>query len=316
MMSLLRNMLLRLWQKKNNLWLYLALTTGSILVAIALSHQSSQFASVAVIQDDQMPLLYEDNVDIHYVNERPLETDLVTQKYDAFIESKDQQWSVYSYKTKDFEEQLMHLLTNPNISLPQEKQVGETIFGFMIMFVMMEALFFTTLYGEDKESSMLQRIGLSGCSILRYFVSQSLLTVLLTWGSTFGILIVVRLFGFDIGFRLFDYGILLFLLSVFSTAFSIMMNTLFDKETTNLSASSLIVLTSLLSGTFYSFIGDDGIIGTCIQFLPQKVFMNLSNNIRNLQSYGLEIVYLLGVSIIFYIVSIYMGKKSMISSHH
>lgn len=315
MIALFKHQFLRLWQGKKNLFLYLGLTAGSIIVAIVMSHQNSKFASVAVIKNSQMPILHEENVDVHYVNERPVETDLVTQKYDAFIESQDQQWVVYSYKTKDFENQLLTLLMTENISLPQERHAGETIFGFMIMFVMMEALFYTSLYGEDKEKHMIQRIGLSGLSISRYLCSQSLLTFLLTWGSPFSILCLARLFGFEIGFSLGTYAFLLLLLSLVATAFSIMMNSIFDKETTSLSASSIIVLTSLLSGTFYSFMSDDGIIGACIKVLPQKVLINISENIYHLQNtQWLGIVYLLVLVVIFYMIAIVVGKKSMIKN--
>lgn len=315
MIALLKNQLLRLWLDKKNLFLYLFLTAGSILIAIVLSHQSSQFASVAVIKDEQMPVLYTDNVDIHYVDERPLETDLVTQKYDAIIENKNHQLTVYSYKTKDFEEELRQLLTTPNISLPQEKQVGETVFGFMIMFVMMEALFYTTLYGEDKETNLLQRIGLSGLSLSQYFLSQTFLTFIFTWGSTFGILLITKLLNFDIGFSLGIYAFLLMVLSLFSTAFAIMMNALFDKETTSLSASSIIILTSLLSGTFYSFISDDGIIGMCIKVLPQKVFMDISENINHMQILQWQgLLYLIVLIIIFYVIAMVVGKKSIVKS--
>ena len=316
MIALFKHQLLRLWQDKKNLFLYLCLTAGSIIVAIVMSHQNSKFAGVAVIRNTQMPIMYEDNVDVYYVDEKPLESDLVTQKYDAIIEYKDQQWVIYSYKTKDFENQLLQLITSKNISLPQTKHTGETIFGFMIMFVMMEALFYTSLYGEDKEKQMLQRISLSGMSMTRYLCSQSLLTFLMTWGSTFSILLFTQLFGMEIGFSLTIYAFLLTLLCLIATAFAMMMNSIFDKETTSLSASAMIVLTSLLSGTFYSFVSDDGIIGTCINVLPQKVLMNISENINHIQNIQwLEMLYLLGLVIVFYILAIVVGKKSIVKSH-
>lgn len=316
MIALFKHQLLRLWQDKKNLFLYLCLTAGSIIVAIVMSHQNSKFAGVAVIRNTQMPIMYEDNVDVYYVDEKPLESDLVTQKYDAIIEYKDQQWVIYSYKTKDFENQLLQLITSKNISLPQTKHTGETIFGFMIMFVMMEALFYTSLYGEDKEKQMLQRISLSGMSMTRYLCSQSLFTFLMTWGSTFSILLFTQLFGMEIGFSLTIYAFLLTLLCLIATAFAMMMNSIFDKETTSLSASAMIVLTSLLSGTFYSFVSDDGIIGTCINVLPQKVLMNISENINHIQNIQwLEMLYLLGLVIVFYILAIVVGKKSIVKSH-
>ena len=316
MIALFKHQLLRLWQDKKNLFLYLCLTAGSIIVAIVMSHQNSKFASVAVIRNTQMPVIYEENVDVHYVDERPLETDLVTQTYDAIIEYKVHQWVICSYKTEDFENQLLQLLTLENISLPQDKHTGETIFGFMIMFVMMEALFYTSLYGEDKEKKMLQRISISGMSMTRYLYSQSLLTFLMTWGSTFSILLLTQLFGMEIGFSLTTYAFLLTLLCLIATAFAMMMNSIFDKETTSLSASATIVLTSLLSGTFYSFMSDDGIIGICINALPQKALMNISENINYIQNtQWLEILYLLGLVIVFYTFAIVVGKKSIIKSH-
>lgn len=93
------------------------------------------------------------------------------------------------------------------------------------------------------------------------------------------------------------------------------MNSLFDKETTSLSASAIIVLSSLLSGTFYSFIKDDGIIGLCINVLPQKVLLDLSKHLTHFQqSQWMGLVYLSSLIFIFYSIAIVKERKSM--SHH
>lgn len=315
MRMLVKNQIQRLWQRKKNVILYLVLTAGSIIVAVIMSSQSFQFAHIAVVDNGQLLPLYNESIDIDYVRQVPLLTDLITQKYDAIVEVQDQQLLVHTYKNKDFEKQLIDLLTNEHEPIQQVQHRGEMIYGYMIMFIMMAALFYTTLYGEDKENHMLQRIRISGCSLFQYLLSQSFVTLILSWGFPFIILVIIRLFGFDIGFSLLEYAFLLFVLTLFSTAFSIFMNSIFDKETTSLSASALIVLTSLLSGTFYSFINDDGIIGICIQFLPQKVLMGLSENITHFkQEQWIGLIYLLGCIIIFYLISKFVGEKSL--AHH
>ncbi len=311
---LLKNHFLRLWQDKRILFLYAFLTAGSIIVAVMISSQSAKFANVAVIDDKRLPVLNDQDVDIHYLDHMPLQTDLVTQKYDAFIEMKDQ-LIVHTYKNEDFKKQLLFLLTTNHEPFMQMAHQGETIFGFMIMFVMMQALFYTTLYGEDKESHMLERIHISGCSLLKYLLSQSIITIVLSWSSTFSILVILHISGFNIGFSLYEYAFLLSLLTLFSTAFAILMNSLFDKETTSLSASAIIVLSSLLSGTFYSFIKDDGIIGLCINVLPQKVLLDLSKHLTHFQqSQWMGLVYLSSLIFIFYSIAIVKERKSM--SHH
>lgn len=313
MKALFSHYILRLMQNKKNLILYLCLTIGSIMMAIVLSSQKTSFAHVAVLQDSSLPSLYQNNVDIQYVTSYPDETDLITKKYDAVVEMKNQQLSIHSYKNDKFCEQLLYLLTNSTNTISNKQHTGETIFGFMMMFVMMEALFYTTLYGEDKDTRMLKRIGLSGFSIIKYLIVHSGMSIFLSFGSTWLVLFVAKMFNIDIGMSLGQYAILIFILTVFATAFAMMMNSLLDRESTGLTASSLIVLTSLLSGTFYSFVSEDGIIGLCIRFLPQKVFMDFASHINHLTStQWMGVGYIGGMIFVFLIIALVMTKKSII----
>jgi len=123
----------------------------------------------------------------------------------------------------------------------------------------------------------------------------------------------------DIGLGLLNYLFLISMLCALSSSFTIFASALFKKsETANMAVSSIVVLTSILAGSFYSFDKDNKLLEYIITVLPQKSFLSISNlleqgkGICHWFGYGLYIILLILALFIFAVIKTkraYINRK-------
>lgn len=174
---------------------------------------------------------------------------------------------------------LVDIAKNPMGFVPQVKDargVGTNIIGFLLMFILLQCVLFMFTLSEDIESKKIERIASAPVSFIKYLLSHFVGTVTHIFVPAFAILLVMNgIFGLNIGFSLWQYVVLLGLLCSFGTAFAMFINSVVKgSDTANMVGSSIIVLTTILSGSFYSIEKGNEVLEKAIWILPQKAFLS------------------------------------------
>lgn len=154
----------------------------------------------------------------------------------------------------------------------------------------------------------MERIAVTPLSFVKYLTAHFLYAFLMLYLPSMGVVAAARIMGLNIGFALWEYAVLLGILCMLAVAFGIFMHTFCKSmDSANMTASPLIVLTSILAGTFYTFAHSNQIMNALINVLPQKNFISFVNGMErgslNLHHYQqlsyclVMIVVLTGVSV-------------------
>lgn len=143
------------------------------------------------------------------------------------------------------------------------------------MFVLMQANVLMMLFGEDKERKLLERIFASPLSVDSYLLGQVLFAFILLFFPLFiGLVSVELVTGMDLGISLGAYAVFISVLCFLGSTFSLMLYT-FSKNSddANMKGSAIIILTSILSGSFGSFLQGDAILSKISIFFPQSIYL-------------------------------------------
>ena len=314
MMPILYNNLLRITKRKNTVILYLFLTICAILTAVFLFGNSMSMARVAVQYQSVSDKIKPVSLHIIEVDEKPLKTDFITQRYDAYVEiGKD--IHVVSMGSDESKKQIEQAFLHPDVQMASSSKrgVASTILGFMIMFVMMQSIYYMMMLQEDRENKILARIAVTPLSFIRYLMGQIIFAFLFTFIPVMFILTILSLMHVTIGISLISYAGLTALLSIFSISFASCIHAVFYGDTANMAGSAIIVLTSVLSGSFYSFEKGNKVLEMIISILPQKAFLRVVEGVERgkcMTYYGVSLWYLVLISLVFFIIAIWKFKKS------
>jgi ABC-2 type transport system permease protein len=171
-------------------------------------------------------------------------------------------------------------LANPTAAgaeLVDARGSGANIFGFLLMFILMQGVVMLFLFAEDLERQQIRRIVTAPVSFSAYIAAHGLLTFASLLVPVMLLLTVVRLLGFDIGLELGEYLLLVSLLSGFSTSYGILFIAFIkDGDSANMAGSAIAVITSIVAGSFFAFTGDNYILEKLVTVLPQKALLDLA----------------------------------------
>lgn len=222
---------------------------------------------------------------ITVLSKAPPESALVEQKYDAFVTAEGKgQYKIETLRTQSFRKTLLLLLQNPraNMADPQtERGAGVNIIGFLMMFLLMFAFSNLFVFADDKEQGQLRRISVSPASLGGYMAAHCVyaLSFLL---PEFLLLAVLRACGWKIGFSLAQYAGLIALLGFLGISLALLLNTLTQKpDNAAMLGNSVVVLTSVLSGGFFSLSKSNAVLDRLLLLLPQKDFMEFAQRLQN-----------------------------------
>lgn len=315
MITIIKNNILRIFEMKLNVMIYIILTLCSVLVALYMSDAQQNIGNIAVLSQDKASIPDSDQMHITYVtNEVPL-SQLVMQKYDAYVSlDKEGKVNVETIKGENFQKQVETALQHHVQDVDKETEgKGSRIIGYLIMFVMMQSVAYMSLFGEDKETHMMERIMISSVSFSTYFMAQVIFVILFTFLPAFLSIAILSFIGFNIGFSLLEYVGLLILLSLFSTVITLFMNSIIKvRDTANMACSAIIVLSSIISGSFTSIQTNSSIFNTITSCLPQKAYLHFTQALelqRFTQGDWMEFAYLLCFIIVIFIGSIIAMKR-------
>lgn len=280
MLIIIKNNWYRLMEEKLYVFISCMLTFMAVGAAIVLTNQVQSKINIAVVSDENLAQeLKTDNMNITELTKTPLISVLIQNRYDAVIQKdKNGAYEIITLKNQEFQNQLKEWITNPNkeVFFHQEKrQIGTNIIGYMMMFVLMQGVLYGRLFAEDKEKHMIERIAISPIAFRNYLIGHGIFMWLLGFIPNYAILVFASLIKIPIGFTLVQYGIILGMLTILSTTFALFIHSLFCvMDTANMLGNIIILLSSILGGSFYSYTRKDSILSKILTLLPQKSFLH------------------------------------------
>ncbi len=319
MLNMIKNDWSRIKVQKMYLMVSLGLTVFSVILAIVLTSKLQPKVNLAVVKT--APEIAESSMlQVTYLNEQPPESELIQNRYDAVVSfSKDGTYQIQTIKGNDWKEKLSAVLDGKRVSISDSgdiRKIGTNIIGYMLMFLLMQGVLYARLFAEDKEKHLLERIAVSPIAFWRYLGGHmAFLWILITLPS-FLVIVAADAAGVAIGFQLWQYVLILALLGLLSTAFAMFNNSFFCvSDTANMVGSCIIVLTSVLGGSFYEMGNDNSLFGRMIYLLPQKNLMHFvdgweKQNVN--QSDVLGLIYVIIGAAIFVAIAVQKTRRDYI----
>lgn len=298
------------------------ITLASIMLAVYVTGIQQVKGHVVLVSQNTLQNLPSSSkyLDIKVLPQKPPHSDLVKQKYDAYVTIDNSGgYFIETLRSNNYKEMISQLLKNPDAILKDsqnDRGVGVNILGFMMMFILMLAFSNLFAFADDKEQGQLLRIAAAPASFTWYLAAHCVycLSLLL---PDFVLLAVLKFCGWDIGFSLFQYAGLITVLGFLGISIALLLNILIKKpDNATMLGNSIIVLTSVLAGSFYSFSKDNAVLDNIIKLLPQREFMSFAQYLQNgiaLQHIG-SILYVLIFSLTLFVISCSLLRKMYIKN--
>lgn len=323
MIAIFKNDFYRLLTKKSLIISLLVLIIGAIAAAIFFSTQTETMANIAVVTSSPQKSMDIPALKITTLTEAPPVSQMVSGHYDAILtEQPDGTFDIRTIKsqeTKDAILQLMETGSLPETFHSDKRGVGTMIIGYLLMFLLMQGATLMCMFAEDKEHKQITRVISSPLSLGRYLAAHSIFSFFTLYLPTLAILGIINSAApFDLGFTILQYAALLALICAFATAFALFLNSLTAKsDNANMTASAIIVMSTVLAGSFYSFEKGNTILENLIRFLPQKAYLNIVQQVEKgflFSSYRSSLSYLGILLILFFILAAIKTKKDYVQS--
>lgn len=310
-LSVLKNNYLRTVPRMGATILVTLVTLSTILLAVYVTGLQQIKGHVAIVTQNISVALPKTSklLDVTVLSERPPHSDLVKQKYDAVVTMNTTGgYNIETLHTKDFKNLITLLLQNPDAKVSDsktERGTGVNIIGFMMMFLLMLAFSNLFAFADDKEQGQLHRIAASPASFGWYLAAHCVycMSFLL---PAFLMLAILKWCGWSIGFSLGQYAGLMAVTGLFGISLALLLHTFIKKpDNASMLGNSILVLTTVLAGSFYSFSKNNAVLDTIIKILPQKEIMDFAQNLQNgtAGQHALQIVYVLVFACILFIIS-------------
>lgn len=317
MLCILRNNYYRAVSRKNYFILMLCISIVTIAAAVFFTAKMEVKGNIAVVSASGSFNIQSKYLHVEKLDKMPDMTSLVMNRYDAVvIDTGNGNYDIRTIKSNEFKLKLKQVLKNPDAVIKDEQARGiaSNILGYMIMFIFIQGLLYMLMYSEDRENGTFKRIGVSPVSPAMYMAGHGIFNFLLVFAPTYILIILTKLiFNITIGLNFIKYAGLLGLLTLLSTCFSLLISSLFKKaDSSNMMGQAIAVLTSLLSGCFYSFDDGNSIMKKIVLVLPQKNFINLVKGLEHGESLTAlipEITYLLIFPVVMLILAVFIVKN-------
>lgn len=284
MSAILLNNQRRLQTKLGQFILIFILTGVSIGVALYLGDQPTIVGRFAVVGKMSLPEKQDDRFKLLPVAEKPSQAELMMGKYDGYL-TKDATGAIKISAPKQAKlgEELSQWLAVDDSQVPiKEKPDNQTlsrVIGFLMMFLLMGALTFLVFIGEDREHQQLKRILVSPLSLPRYIISHCLYSFSLLFFPTLLLFALGQgVLQTDIGSSFATYSWLIGLICLLGISFAAMLMSLLPtSDTANMVGSAVVILTTIISGSFGQIGAQQGWLWQISNVFPQKSLLSLAN---------------------------------------
>lgn len=281
-LCVLKNNVYRLMEHKSRIYLCFELTIGAVLVALFINATTNPIGKVAIVADNPNQFS-SPHLNIVYLETAPPLSQLVLGKYDAIITySEAGGYEIETIKNDQFKITVEEIIANPRGYVPDglnTRQVGTSIIGFLTMFILMQGVSTMYLFAEDKAHEQIKRIASSPVSFTGYLLGHSIFTFLFLLLPTLLVVSFVQyVCRIPIGFRFLDYLFLLFVICGLAATFALFLQAFIKNgDSANMIGSAVVILTSILAGSFYSLEGNNQALSVFVSILPQKTFLTFSD---------------------------------------
>lgn len=286
--SVLKNNYLRTVPRLGSTILFTVITLLTIILAVYVTGLQQIKGHIAIISQNSSSVVLPKNskqLDITVLPQKPPHSDLVKQKYDAYVTVNAKGgYDIETLHSNDFKNMISLLLKYPNAKVGDskaERGTGVNIIGFMMMFLLMIAFSYLFAFADDKEQGQLHRIATSPASF-GWYLAAHCVYCLSFLAPAFLMLVVLKLCGWNIGFSLLQYAGLMIVLGFLGISFALLLHTFIKKpDNANMLGNSVTVLTSILAGGFYSFSKNNAVLDKIIKLVPQKEIMDFAQYLQN-----------------------------------
>ncbi|MBP2098169.1 ABC transporter permease [Enterococcus rivorum] len=322
MLVIIKNDWYRTWNNKGRLVMMFLLMIAAMVIALYMGNHAKERINIGVVGEQNQALQASEIVQITYLTQLPPTSELVKGTYDAIIQKKDTGFEVKTIKNDDYRKKVAQLLAHPSQKETisgKKRGTGSLIIGFLLMFILMTSLTNSFTFNEDKEKRMIERVLTTPINLLKLLLAHSLFSFLLLFIPTLLIVYSAKLiFQLSIGFNLLEYFLLLGLICLFATAVSLFFAALFDdSDRSNMMGSVVVVISTILSGSFFSFANGNRWLNTLIQLLPQKRYLDIVTYLEQgeLVSKMLpNILYVFVFTLLFFLFALLKTQKDYIRS--
>jgi ABC-2 type transport system permease protein len=317
----------RLLEEKLYLIVSMILTICAVLAAIVLTNTIQTKGNIALVVPDAQAVTEASSkfANSSYFNVSILETappksQLVQNRYDAIVTvAEDSSYNIEVIKSDELKERITLAFKNPDTFVPNsstQRNIGTNIIGYMMMFLLIQGLLYARLFAEDKEKQMIKRVVLSPIAFRNYLLGHAAFMLAMIFMPTFGVIVAAKIVGITVGFSLWVYAGLIAVLAMLSTAFALFLNSFFCvADTANMLGSSIIILSSILAGSFSALTKEDTVVDKLLHLLPQKDFINFTNALEKgslTANVNGQFLYVIGLSILFFAIAVIKTRKDYI----
>ncbi|PJI07477.1 MULTISPECIES: ABC transporter permease [Clostridium] len=300
--NLLKNNVKRIMSQKAIIIVAVIVVPIMIALGVLFSSKAQPKAQIALVTNRNKTFPKNDKVQIDVMSKKPVKSKLLLSEYAAIVEEKsDGSYKVTTLKNKEDKNKIEEFFKGGKITETQkdkenERGAGTNILGFITMIILMQGVALMILFTEDKSLNTFKRIMTAPVSEGQYISAQGIFTFLgLYIPSYIAVAVTKVFFCVDIGFDLPMLALLIGILSLLSTAFALFLSSAIERET-SMAATGIYFVTSILAGCFISFTGNNKILDTICNIIPQKAYMTMSQGIENGSSifkFKGELIYLI-----------------------
>ncbi|HDK7173836.1 TPA: ABC transporter permease [Clostridium botulinum] len=320
--TILKNNFYRIISKKSIIINTIIFVPLMIMAAVYFTDKMEIKGTIAVVSENKSVNLNTKYLKVKVLDKKPKMSELLLNKYDAVLEDKGNgKIEITTIKGDKFKNTIKNYLKAPqninkNIDIGEKRGVGTNILGFLIMIILIQSVGLMVMYPEDRDFKTFRRILISPVSEGKYLLAQGIFNFIIIYMPVFlAIVITKAVFNVDIGFSYGNLAILLSIITFLGPAFALFITSAIDDLESSLMLGSVIItLTSILSGSFYSFSDNNKILDIIIDILPQKSYLILVQGIengKNILSYKLELSYIVILILVLFTLASLMTKNSL-----
>ncbi|EHN16362.1 ABC transporter permease [Clostridium sporogenes] len=320
--AILKNNFYRVISKKSIIVTTIIFVPLMIMAAVYFTGKMEIKGTIAVVFENKSVNLNTKHLNVKMLDKRPNISELLLNKYDAVLEDKGNgKIQITTIKGEKFKNTIKNYLKLPqnikgNIDIGEKRGVGTNILGFLIMIILVQSVGLMVLYPEDRDFKTFRRMLVSPVSEGKYLLAQGIFNFIIIYIPVFlAIVITKAVFNVNIGFSYGNLAILLSIITFLGTAFALFITSAIDDLESSLMLGSVIItLTSILSGSFYSFSDNNKILDMIVNILPQKSYLTLVQGVENGKSilnYKLELSYIVILILVLFTLASLMTKKSL-----
>ncbi|MDU4599339.1 MAG: ABC transporter permease [Clostridium sporogenes] len=259
--AILKNNFYRVISKKSIIVTTIIFVPLMIMAAVYFTGKMEIKGTIAVVFENKSVNLNTKHLNVKMLDKRPNISELLLNKYDAVLEDKGNgKIQITTIKGEKFKNTIKNYLKLPqnikgNIDIGEKRGVGTNILGFLIMIILVQSVGLMVLYPEDRDFKTFRRMLVSPVSEGKYLLAQGIFNFIIIYIPVFlAIVITKAVFNVNIGFSYGNLAILLSIITFLGTAFALFITSAIDDLESSLMLGSVIItLTSILSGSFYSF---------------------------------------------------------------